>query len=975
MPLTTAESLRATPASGLISDLEGSAIEQSTLSDPLLVLGDRSDNSITADDDSGSGLASAMRPTRSGNETDDQPSEVVGSSTVIYPSVSAAYDVAVSTPTAATTSITSSAVGDSVAPQLMDTSSANALSPNPVGDSANADAITQTRLTTDTGIPSAPASKLDTADLTVQTSDEPSQNATFATIPTLATYLVSGYWAYANYDGTQPRHWGSNTISVNISALTAAEQTLATNALELWHEVANINFTFTTGAANITYNHNGDANQYVANTSDTISVSGQLYQAETIDISTYWFNNDGGAQDGRTGIYSYDFQTYLHETGHALGLGHEGPYNGSATYGVDNIYTNDTWQWSVMSYMSQDNFGGATYDYTISPEMADIYAIQSIYGAATTRTGNTTYGFNCNAGSIFSFSSYTGLGTPAFTIYDSGGTDTLDCSGYSQNQIVDVTPGHWSSVGGYVNNIGVSLSTNIENIVGGTGNDTIIPNGSLVGTLTGDGGNDTFQGTLGGLYLYTISDMNVGDKINFTDATLASFTYQRSGTTLNYGGGYYLTLSNNPIGTFTVTADPISGVDLTLVSPPPPGSISINDVSITEGNSGTKVLTFTVTRTGGTAAFSVDYATASGTATAGQDFVATSGTLQFAANDTTKTISVTIDGDTIVEPDESFYLNLFNATNSATIADSQGIGTINNDDAQKTDFNGDGKADIVLQQKDTGQVWIWEMNGTQVIGGGNVGTPGAGWKVVTTGDFDGDGKSDIVLQQKDTGQVWLWEMNGNQAVGGGNVGTPGAGWKVVKSGDFNGDGKADLVMQQKDTGQIWLWEMNGNQVIGGGNVGTPDPGWKVKTTGDLNGDGHADIVLQNDTTRQVYLWEMSGNSVIAGIGDYVIDPGWHPLATGSFASSGKADILYQNDSTGQVGITENTTTTFDNIATPNAGWQVKDTGDYNGDGTTDIVLQQQDTGQVWLWGMNGTAVTGGGNVGTPTAGWEVMAVA
>ena len=64
--------------------------------------------------------------------------------------------------------------------------------------------------------------------------------------------------------------------------------------------------------------------------------------------------------------------------------------------------------------------------------------------------------------------------------------------------------------------------------------------------------------------------------------------------------------------------------------------------AITEGDSGTRLLNFTVTRTGGTTSFSIDYQTANGTATAGEDYAAKSGTLQFAAGETTNSISVTI---------------------------------------------------------------------------------------------------------------------------------------------------------------------------------------------------------------------------------------------------------------------------------------------------------------------------------------------
>jgi hypothetical protein len=110
------------------------------------------------------------------------------------------------------------------------------------------------------------------------------------------------------------------------------------------------------------------------------------------------------------------------------------------------------------------------------------------------------------------------------------------------------------------------------------------------------------------------------------------------------------------------------------------GNISISDVTITEGNSGTRTATFTVSHTG-TAAFAVDFATANGTATAGSDYLAAGGTLNFAAGEATRTVSVTVNGDTSIEPYETFFLNLTNPTNGGTITDAQGLGTINNDDS------------------------------------------------------------------------------------------------------------------------------------------------------------------------------------------------------------------------------------------------------------------------------------------------------
>ncbi|MDM3863115.1 MAG: Calx-beta domain-containing protein, partial [Aphanizomenon gracile PMC644.10] len=113
--------------------------------------------------------------------------------------------------------------------------------------------------------------------------------------------------------------------------------------------------------------------------------------------------------------------------------------------------------------------------------------------------------------------------------------------------------------------------------------------------------------------------------------------------------------------------------------------LSIEDLTITEGNSGTKNATFIVTRTGtATNTITVNYSTANNTATAGNDYTDTSGTLTFATNETTKTITVPIIGDTTFESDETFFVNLTNPSN-ATITDAQGIGTITNDDDNNDD--------------------------------------------------------------------------------------------------------------------------------------------------------------------------------------------------------------------------------------------------------------------------------------------------
>ena len=198
------------------------------------------------------------------------------------------------------------------------------------------------------------------------------------------------------------------------------------------------------------------------------------------------------------------------------------------------------------------------------------------------------------------------------------------------------------------------------------------------------------------------------------------------------------------------------------------------------------------------------------------------------------------------------------------------------------DFNDDLRSDILWQNASTGQLAIWELDGTSFAGVASsvAPNPGAAWKAVGTGDFNDDGDSDIVLRNMTTGQVSIWEMNGNQLKGGGPVSAnPGLGWKLVGSGDFNSDGHSDLLWQNTSTGQISIWEMNGNNIIGGGTVSTnPGASWHAIGAG-VEGTA-SDILLQN-TNGQTSIWEMNGTNVMGG-GHVRANPGsnWKAIGLG-----------------------------------------------------------------------------------------------
>ncbi|MBA3677167.1 MAG: M10 family metallopeptidase C-terminal domain-containing protein [Sphingosinicella sp.] len=254
----------------------------------------------------------------------------------------------------------------------------------------------------------------------------------------------------------------------------------------------------------------------------------------------------------------YGLNTLVHEIGHSLGLSHPGGYNFgpgfAVTYANGAEYAQDARNYTIMSYWNPRDMGSTAtgvptrdFDWSLmqiaygsTPMIHDILAAQIMYGAEmTTRTGDTTYGFNSNAGrDAFDF---TKTPWPTMTIWDAGGNDTLDASGYAVTQIIDLTPGSLSSIGGITaeqaatqltftqinanraasglppvtqatyaanmaafnadpewrgrltDNVGIAYGAVIENAKGGSGKDTIYGN-HADNVLEGNDGNDILFG-------------------------------------------------------------------------------------------------------------------------------------------------------------------------------------------------------------------------------------------------------------------------------------------------------------------------------------------------------------------------------------------------------------------------------------------------------------------------------------------------
>jgi serralysin len=304
------------------------------------------------------------------------------------------------------------------------------------------------------------------------------------------------------------------------SAFTAQEQATARAALALWASVANITFTDLGNTNNATIEF---ANYY----SSTDGAQAFAYYPGRTAANAYEgdvFMNTAYVNTTNLGPGTYDWMTLIHEIGHAIGLQHPGDYNAGSglpiTYNNSASYVEDTRQYTLMSYFAPSFTGGSFSVYNETPMIDDIAAIQRLYGANTsTFSGNTVFGFNSNAGTPYSITSSSQK--VAYTVYDTGGNDTLDFSGYTQAQTINLNAESFSSVGGDTYNVSIAQNVTIENAFGGSGADTIIGNaanntirgGAGVDTLTGGGGADTFVFTAG------TSSATTGQHDRITDFT------------------------------------------------------------------------------------------------------------------------------------------------------------------------------------------------------------------------------------------------------------------------------------------------------------------------------------------------------------------------------------------------------------------------------------------------------------------------
>lgn len=264
--------------------------------------------------------------------------------------------------------------------------------------------------------------------------------------------------------------------SFNNGGFNERQKMDARRSIESWADVANLAFTENGGPAEgrLTF---------------------ALSNRERTAHCTY--PTPGGHGGGRT-VYNPNFATrgvITHEIGHALGLSHPGRYNGSANES-QRVYAQDSKAHTVLSYFNPSSSGKSLNATPVAAMMDDISAIQMKYGAnRETRKEDNTYGFNSNTRRDH-YTLNNAKDNAAFCVWDGGGNDTLDFSGYRNNQVINLKAGSFSDVGNGKGNVSIARDCSIENAIGGSGDNALIGNDSD-NRLTGGLGADRQRGGAG----------------------------------------------------------------------------------------------------------------------------------------------------------------------------------------------------------------------------------------------------------------------------------------------------------------------------------------------------------------------------------------------------------------------------------------------------------------------------------------------
>jgi len=407
-----------------------------------------------------------------------------------------------------------------------------------------------------------------------------------------------------------------------------------------------------------------------------------------------------------------------------------------------------------------------------------------------------------------------------------------------------------------------------------------------------------------------------------------------------------------------------------------PGTLSFSLSNIIVDEETTSVA-LTVERSGGSVgAVAALCFTTELNATTGNDFSPVSTWLVWADGDSTpKTCTVPLIDDTDLEDAESFQLDLSSPSGGVLLGvlDSLTVTIMDNDgSAVANDFNGDRKSDLLMRNTGSNSWHYYPMDGKEILSGEGEANLmiEPGWQVVGVDDFNGDGKADLLVRNARTHQWYYYPMDGKAILPGeGTVNLPlDSNWQVSGTGDIDGDGKADVLLRHTGTYNWYYYPLDGKEILAGkGEVPiSMDPQWTIAGIGDFNGDDKADVLLRH---ARFHLWDyypLDGKVVLADKGRVSLmrDPEWKMAGIGDFNGDSNDDVLLRNTTTHQwYYYPMNGRQILANqglAALPESpDWNVATIGDNNGDGRADVLTRHTHTHQWHYYPMNGREVLNG----------------
>jgi hypothetical protein len=283
----------------------------------------------------------------------------------------------------------------------------------------------------------------------------------------------------------------------------------------------------------------------------------------------------------------------------------------------------------------------------------------------------------------------------------------------------------------------------------------------------------------------------------------------------------------------------------------------------------------------------------------------------------------------------------------------------------KPDFDGDGRADLLLREGASGSVVVWTMDGDGPNRSVRTGTVAQTSAIVGNGDYDGDGNADLLSREDATGMLVLRLLADGAIVGGGRLSGPvSPEWSVAASADFDGDGRDDILLRHERKGQLEIWFMQGAQILKRAPLrGAPGSNWLVAGAADFDGDGLADILWYHAAKKraEVSLIDVRP-SIRKSVKLFKTEPDSDVVATGDADGNGLPDVVVRSRATGMLEIhyTElqkglpraKIARPVDPIPGSDAslaGLEVQGGGDYDGDENIDLVLRNPNTGDLRMW--------------------------